>query len=109
MIGKRNSGRNIATRWKTSFEQSLHEHWLIRQSMAVGYVLINVTPGEEYDAYQAIKGLENVADVTLLFGDYDIIVKLEADSLSTIAATVVDTIRQVGGVVDTKTLAGAEL
>ncbi len=109
MIGKQISGQNIVPRWKTFFEQSLHEHWLISQSMAVGYVLINVTPGEEYDAYQAIKELDNVVDTTLLFGDYDIIVKLEADSLSTIAATVVDTIRQVGGVLDTKTLAGAEL
>lgn len=77
--------------------------------MAVGYVLINITPGQEYQAYQEIKTLENVIDTTLLFGDYDIIVKLEAASLGIIAKTVVDTIRQVAGVTDTKTLAGAEL
>ena len=77
--------------------------------MAVGYVLINVTPGQEYQAYQEIKKLENVADTTLLFGDYDIIAKLEAANLGIIAKTVVDTIRQVAGVTNTKTLAGAEL
>ena len=43
--------------------------------MAVGYVLVNVLPGMEYDAFQVIKEIENVVDATLLFGDYDIIVK----------------------------------
>ena len=76
--------------------------------MAVGYVLVNVSPGQEYQAYQSIKDIENVVDATLLFGDYDIIVKLEADSLGIIAKTVVDTIRQVTGVTGSKTLAGAE-
>ena len=55
----------------------------------------NVLPGMEYDAFQVIKEIENVVDATLLFGDYDIIVKLEAESLGIIAKTVVNTIRQV--------------
>jgi hypothetical protein len=58
--------------------------------MAVGYVLVNVSPGNEYGAFQMIKDIENVVDTTLLFGDYDII-------------------RQVPGVTDSKTLAGAEI
>ena len=76
--------------------------------MAVGYVLVNVLPGMEYDAFQVIKEIENVVDATLLFGDYDIIVKLEAESLGIIAKTVVNTIRQVSGVTVSKTLAGAD-
>ena len=77
--------------------------------MADGYVLINVAPGKEHQAYLAVKDLQYVVDATLLFGDHDLIVKLEADSLAIIAKAVVETIRQVPGVVDTKTLAGAEL
>jgi DNA-binding Lrp family transcriptional regulator len=77
--------------------------------MAVGYVLINVAPGKEHEVYLAVKDMENVADATLLFGDHDLIVKLEADSLATIAKSVVEAIRQVPGIIDTKTLAGAEL
>ena len=77
--------------------------------MAVGYVLVNVSPGQEYQAFQTIKELENVSDATLLFGDYDIIIKLEAESLGIIAKTVVDTIRQVPGDTGSKTLAGAEV
>tara|TARA_Y100001970_G_C13752810_1_gene611827 strand:- start:193 stop:426 length:234 start_codon:yes stop_codon:yes gene_type:complete len=77
--------------------------------MAVGYVLVNVSPGQEYQAFQAIKDIENVVDATLLFGDYDIIIKLEAENLGVIAKTVVDIIRQVPGVTGSKTLAGAEI
>ncbi len=77
--------------------------------MAVGYVLVNVTPGMEIEAYNTIKGMENVDDITVLFGDYDLIVKLVADDLGTIAKTVVETIRPVTGVLNTKTLAGADV
>ena len=77
--------------------------------MAVGYVLVNVSPGQEYNAFQAMKDIENVVDATLLFGDYDIIVNLEAEVLGQIAKIVVDIIRQVPGVTGTKTLAGAEI
>ena len=77
--------------------------------MAVGYVLVNVSPGQEYNAFQAMKDIENVVDATLLFGDYDIIVKLEAEVLANTAKIVVDIIRQIPGVTGTKTLAGAEI
>ena len=76
--------------------------------MAVGYVLLNVVPGVEHDVYLQLKELDVVADITVLFGDYDLIVKLVADDLSSIAATVVESIRQIPGILDSKTLAGAE-
>ena len=76
--------------------------------MAVGYVLLNVVPGVEHDVYLQLKELDVVADITVLFGDYDLIVKLVADDLSSIAATVVESIRQIHGILDSKTLAGAE-
>ena len=81
----------------------------IDDSMAVGYVLVNVTPGMEIAAYNSIKSMENVDDITVLFGDYDLIVKLVADDLASIAKTVVETIRPVQGVLNTKTLAGADV
>jgi len=76
--------------------------------MAVGYVLLNVVPGVEHDVYLKLRDLYNVADVTVLFGDYDLIVKLIADDLASIATAVVETIRQIPGILDSKTLAGAE-
>ena len=49
----------------------------------------------EHDVYLRLKELEDVADVTVLFGDYDLIVKLVAEDLSSIATAVVNTIRQI--------------
>ncbi|MCH1540489.1 MAG: Lrp/AsnC ligand binding domain-containing protein [Candidatus Poseidonia sp.] len=78
-------------------------------NMSVGYVLINVTPGTEKSVYRSVIELPHVDDATVLFGDHDLIVKLVADDLATIAKAVVEHIRQVPGVVETKTLAGAEI
>ena len=77
--------------------------------MAVGYVLVNIKPGMEIEAYNQIKSMKNVDDITILFGDYDLIIKLVADDLASIAKTVVETIRPVQGVLNTKTLAGADI
>ena len=78
-------------------------------TMAVGYVLINVSPGLEMEVHEIMKNFDHVEDITVLFGDYDLIVKLVADDLATIAKTVVETIRPVNGVINTKTLAGADV
>ena len=77
-------------------------------TMAVGYVLLNVSPGSEHDVYLHLQKLDSVSDATVLFGDFDLIVKLVAPNLSSIAKAVVESIRQINGVLDTKTLAGAE-
>ena len=76
--------------------------------MAVGYVLVSVSPGNELDVFKKINDVEFVTDATLLFGDYDIIAKLESEGMNQIAKTVVNVIRQIPGVIDTKTLAGAD-
>lgn len=77
--------------------------------MAIGYVLINVEPGQERSVLELIRTVEYVEDATLLFGDHDIIAKLVAPELGMIASTVVSQIRQIQGVSHTKTLAGADI
>ncbi len=70
---------------------------------------MNVEPGMEFSVFETVKELDKVADATLLFGDYDIIIKVIAEDMSAIAAFVVENVRQVEGVLNTKTLAGAEI
>jgi len=77
--------------------------------MSVGYVLINVEPGSESSVHQVAADLECVTDANLLFGDYDLIVKVEGDNMGDIARSVVGSIRSIPGVVNTKTLACAEI
>ena len=77
--------------------------------MSSGYVLINVEPGSESCVCEAATSLDCVTDSNLLFGDYDLIVKVEGDDMGDIARNVVESIRSIPGVVNTKTLACAEM
>ena len=77
--------------------------------MSSGYVLINVEPGSESDVYKVALSLDCVTDANMLFGDYDLIVKIEASSMGEIARHVEESIRAIPGVANTKTLACAEL
>jgi|TARA_B110000495_G_C22888948_1_gene518448 DNA-binding Lrp family transcriptional regulator len=77
--------------------------------MSSGYILINVEPGSESSVFDELSNLPFVSDANHLFGDYDIIVKIEAETIGVIASLVVGSIRAITGVVNTKTLACAEL
>lgn len=76
--------------------------------MSSGYVLINVEPGAETSVFDQLSKLSFVSDINHLFGDYDIIIKIEADGIGTIAGMVVESIRSISGISNTKTLACAE-
>lgn len=77
--------------------------------MAVGYVLIDVEPGSEQHVHAALTDVTCVVDATVLFGDHDLIAKLIAPDLGDIAKAVVNEVRSIPGVKQTKTLAGADL
>ncbi|MAV95487.1 MAG: AsnC family transcriptional regulator [Euryarchaeota archaeon] len=76
--------------------------------MATGFVLINVEPGSEIEVQMAASKMDFVSEANVLFGDHDLIVKVEADSVGDIARMVVESIRSINGVTTTKTLACAE-
>lgn len=76
--------------------------------MSAGYVLVNVDPGAENSVFEQLSKLSFVSDINHLFGDYDIIIKIEADGIGTIAGMVVESIRSISGISNTKTLACAE-
>ena len=77
--------------------------------MSSGYVLVNVEPGHEKGVCDAAASLDCVSDTNLLFGDYDLIIKLEGEDMGDIARSVVEQIRSNPGVSNTKTLACAEM
>jgi DNA-binding Lrp family transcriptional regulator len=72
--------------------------------VAVGFVLIGVEPKKERDVYSALLKIEEIVEITPLFGEYDLIAKVEAADYNTIGQVVVAKIRSVAGVKTTKTL-----
>ena len=49
--------------------------------MPLAFVLINAEIGEEAEVIKALKKIENVKEAHLIYGVYDIIARVEADSM----------------------------
>jgi DNA-binding Lrp family transcriptional regulator len=74
-----------------------------------GYILVKLVPGLEKDALMYIRTIRGVSEVNLLFGQWDVIVVVEAKTLHEMARVVVSEIRGIQGVQDTTTLIEAEM
>jgi|TARA_B110000914_G_C15228834_1_gene338605 uncharacterized protein with GYD domain len=77
--------------------------------MAIGFVLITTQPGCESSVRKALDGIEYVTDRWMLFGEYDIIARVQADDEYALTRCIVEEIRVLDGISNTKTLIGAEL
>jgi len=73
--------------------------------MAVGFVLIGVEPQKERAVQDRLMKVEEVVELYPLFGEYDLIAKVEAETYDRIGEVVVSKIRTIQGVRATKTLA----
>lgn len=77
--------------------------------MAIGFVLMTTQPGQEEKVRQALKSIELVTGHWMLFGEYDLIARVQADEEYALTRCIVEEIRQLPGIRETKTLIGAEL
>jgi DNA-binding Lrp family transcriptional regulator len=77
--------------------------------MVIAFVLIDIVPSKEHAVYNELSDVKEIVELHPLVGDYDIIAKIEADDLDVLARIVVDKIRSIPGVIETKTLAGITL
>jgi len=76
--------------------------------LAIGFVLIKTAPAAERDVYQVLNEIDEVVEVHSLFGEFDLITKIQAENFNKLGQVVVDKIRSIDGVEDTKTLTGIE-
>ena len=76
--------------------------------MAISFVLINAAPAHEQEIHHKLSKISEIIELHPLFGEYDFIAKIEADSFENIGDIVVNKIRVIEGIIDTKTLAGTK-
>ena len=74
----------------------------------ISFILLNIEPSREKEIYQKLCCVPEVKEHHPLFGEYDMIAKLEAKDLDALGEIVTDKIRAIDGVMDTKTLPGVE-
>ena len=77
--------------------------------MSTGFVLITTEPGKEQSVRKSLDSIEHVTNRWMLFGEYDLIAKIEAEEEFTLTRVIVEEIRPIKGITDTKTLLGAEI
>jgi uncharacterized protein with GYD domain len=77
--------------------------------MAIGFVLMTTLPGQEALVRKALESIDLVTNHWMLFGEYDLIARVQADEEFALTRCIVEEIRQLPGIKDTKTLIGAEL
>jgi DNA-binding Lrp family transcriptional regulator len=74
--------------------------------MAVGFILISTAPAKEHEVYNELLKVKEVVELHPLFGEYDLIAEIEAEDFNLLGQVVVDKVRSIPGVIDTKTLTG---
>ena len=70
--------------------------------------MVKVVPGQEKTVYNSLQSIDGIKDVYHVFGEYDFVVIIEVEGLSTLNR-LVDTIREIDNVTATQTVVGAEL
>lgn len=68
------------------------------------FILINVQPGMESEVLSSMKQLEKVEEAFLVFGQYDLVVKVRTDTREELWNYIANTIRVIEGVKGTLTL-----
>lgn len=72
--------------------------------MTIAYVLVKSDLGAEQNVVEELEKIEQVVRVETTFGDYDMIVKLEAEHTEKIREVITWNIQKLKGIRNTKTL-----
>ena len=76
--------------------------------MAIGFALLSISPLNEKEVFDTLNRIPEITEVHPLFGEYDILVKINAKDIDEIGEIIIKKIRSLRGVVDTKTLIGTK-
>ena len=72
--------------------------------MITSYTLARVLPAKDEDVYRTVKTYPEVKEVILTYGEYDLIVKVESNSLEDLDHFIFNKLRATDGVEATTTL-----
>ncbi|MCK4332540.1 MAG: Lrp/AsnC ligand binding domain-containing protein [Thermoplasmatales archaeon] len=76
--------------------------------MAIGFALVSISPLKEKEVFEKLHTIAEIVEVHPLFGEFDILVKINCKDIDEIGSIVINKIRSTNGVMDTKTLIGTK-
>lgn len=74
--------------------------------MITNFVLIKTKSGRECEVYNELNKISEIVEYHQLFGEYDLIAKIDAENLEKVGQIIIEKIRHINYVIDTKTLLG---
>ena len=77
--------------------------------MITVYVLLRIKPGTDRNVLRNVKKLTQVKAVETVYGEYDMLIKVEIETLETLDSFIFDTIRTIEGVEASTTLISMEV
>ncbi len=83
-------------------------HFFIEELVTIAYVLIKSDLGAEQKVIEELEKIEQVLKVDRIFGDYDMIVKMESEHIEKIRETISWNIKKLDKVRSTLTLVKKE-
>ncbi|MFW6120262.1 MAG: Lrp/AsnC ligand binding domain-containing protein [Petrotogales bacterium] len=77
--------------------------------MATSFILVNASPAKEHEVYNKLLEIPEIIELHPLFGEYDLIAKIEVENFERLGTLILNNIRTINGVIDTKALTGTDL
>ena len=75
---------------------------------AKAFVLINAEVGNEQELIRKLKAIPNVTEVHVVYGVYDVIAKVESDTMEKVKETITNSLRRLDNVRSTLTMIAVE-
>jgi DNA-binding Lrp family transcriptional regulator len=75
---------------------------------AKAFVLINAEVGREQDLIRQLRSIPNVTEVHVVYGVYDVIAKVEANTMEKVKETITNSLRRLDNVRSTLTMIAVE-
>lgn len=72
--------------------------------MPTSLVFVDTEIGNESEVLQILKGVDGVVETYLVYGVYDIVAKITAETLEKLRDTITSCVRQIDNVLSTNTL-----
>jgi len=74
--------------------------------MPTWYVLVTAKPESEHSVYTSLAGMNEVEYLYPLFGEWDLIFKIQHDDEAVLKSFILEKIKPIDGILATKTLIG---
>lgn len=74
--------------------------------MVIAYILLTTETGKEYEVLDQVKGVKGVTESRMVYGEFDVFLRLEVGDLA-MMDDIVTQVRRISGVRQTTTLIGS--